>query len=210
MMLVKTDEKAAVRAAAINFLSENYKDNDLNPVYDSAIGDKAYSVASAALMAIAKQDSIQGLKAAKQFENDKSIEMLLAVMHVYAKYGSDENNAFFVNSADQFKGYYKIGFVVNYGEFLKKVENYETLNSGVDLIASIATDEQTDKYTVYYSKRALKQLETELNERIDSSSKKLKTSDNANENGENKALQDKLEMDKKEKQRVTDAYNSIK
>ncbi len=210
IQLAKTDEKAAVREAAIKFLSENYKENELHAVYENALNDKSYGVISEGLMAIAKEDSLQGLNAAKQFENEKNIDLLLAVMHVYVAYGSDNNNAFFMSAAGKFKGYYKIGLMINYGKFLLRVKDYSILNSGVDFITTIARDENTDKYTVYYAKKAIKELEDELNVRIKTTEKQLSAVDSNRTKAEEKFLQDKLEKDKLEKQKITEVYNSLK
>lgn len=208
--LAKTDERAAVREAAIGYLSASYKDKDLNIIYETALNDRAYGVAGASLMALTKHDSIQGIKAAKQFENEKNLDMLGAVLEAYAILGSDEHNAFFINSAERFKGYYKISFVIHYGQYLKNVKNYETLNSGVNYIAALASNEHTDRYTNYYARKTIKDLENSLNERITETTKKLTTTDAAKMTAEEKILQDKLEKDKVEKQKITDVYNSIK
>lgn len=208
--IVRTDQKAAVREEAIHFLSENFKDEDLKTIYENALNDKSYGVASAGLEALAKVDSVQGMKAAKQFEKEKNINMLLAVMHVYVGHGSDANNQFFIDASEQFKGYYKIGFIMNYGQFLLKLKNYEALDNGVKFITAIANDEHTDRYTNYYAKKSLKDLENGLNERIKVTAKKLSTTDVSKMTSEDKALQEKLEKDKAEKEKVSDAYKSIK
>lgn len=208
--LAKTDERAAVREAAIGYLSANYKDKDLHFIYENALQDRAYNVAASGLTALAKEDPLQGMTAAKAFESEKNLDILSGVMEVYAAHGSDEHNDFFMNVADRYKGYYKIGFVIHYGEFLKNVKSYETLNSGVAYIASIASNENTDKYTTYYAKRTIKDLETNMNDRIKETTEKLKTTDASKMTAEEKSLQDKLEKEKAEKQKITDVYNSIK
>lgn len=210
ILLAKTDEKAAVREAAIAFLSENFKEDELKSVYENALTDRSYSVSGAGLMALAKKDSVQGLRAAKRFENEKNNDILLSVMHVYAKYGSDENNQFFIDASEKFVGYHKIGLVINYGRFLSKVKDPATLDYGVKFIAAIAKDEHTDKYTGYYARRSLKDLENFLNERIKTMEKKLSTTDVSKMTSEDKLLHAQLERDKAEKQKVSETYNSIK
>lgn len=209
-LLAKTDEKAAVREAAIAFLSENFKDDELKSIYENALADKSYGVSGMGLTALAKKDSVQGLKAARQFEKEKNAEILLAVMHVYAKYGSDENNQFFLDAAERFVGYHKIGFVINYGTFLSRVKDYTILDNGVKYIAAIAKDERTDKYTSYYARKSLKDFENYLSERIKTTEKKLSTTDALKMTSEDKLLQAQLERDKVEKQKVSETYNSIK
>jgi aminopeptidase N len=208
--LSKTDEKAAVRKAAIDFLSANYKDDDLQQVYEMALSDMSYSVAGAGLEAIAKADPKQGLDRAKQFENEKNLDVLSAVMEVYGRYGSDADNDFFIKAAAQFKGYSKITFILQYGQFLENVKQYKTMDSGIALLTGIAMDQTTEKLTAFYAKKEIKALENGLTKRINEATEQLKKSDPAHSSDENKVLEEKLEKDKQQKQRITDAYNSIK
>jgi aminopeptidase N len=208
--LSKTDEKSAVRKAAIDFLSANYKDEELHLVYEMALADKAYSVAGAGLTAIAKVDPKQGMELAKQFENEKNTNILSAVMEVYGSYGSDVNNDFFIKAADQYKSYSKITFIIQYGQFLENVKQYETMDSGIALLTGIATDKNSEKLTAFYAKKEIKTLENDLTRRINAATQQLKTMDPAHPSNEDKVLEEKLEKDKLQKQRITDAYNSIK
>lgn len=208
--LSRTDEKSAVRKAAIDFLSANYKDGELREVYNKALSDKAYSVVGAGLMAISKVDSTEGLLAAKQFENEKNLDILSAVMEVYGLYGSDINNDFFIKAAEHYKGYSKITFILQYGQFLENVKQNETMDSGIALLTGIATDPNTEKLTTYYAKKEIKALENGLTKRINETTQQLKTVNPAHLSEEDKALEGKLEKDKLQKQRITDAYNSIK
>ena len=208
--LAKSDERAAVRAAATTYLSANYNDKELDILYESTLTDRSYSVASAGLLAIAKADSLKGMNAAKGFENEKNLDILTAVLEVYSFYGVDEHNAFFMEVAERYKGYYKITFVIQYGQFLKNVKNYETLDRGVEYIATLAKGEYTDKYTHYYALRAIRDLENMLNERINETTKKLKTLDTEKMTAEEKIMLGKLEKDKAEKQKITAVYDSIK
>ncbi len=208
--LAKTDEKADVRRTAIDSLSANYTDNDLNAVYETALTDKAYSVIGAGLAAIAKADQKKGQEAAKQFENEKSMDILSSIMDIYGIYGSDENNDFFIKAADRYKGYYKITFIVQYGQFLANVKKYETMDAGIAFLKAIATDTSKEKLVVFYAKRQIKALEENFARRIEATTKQLKTMDAAHPSENDRVLEDKLEKDKQQKQRIAEIYNSLK
>ena len=209
--LAKTDKKSDVRAAAITYLSTFYKDEDLQEVYKSVINDRAYSVLGASLGAIAKDNPSQGLKFAKQYENEKSNDIFFAIANLYATYGSDDNNDFFVKSKDKFTGFTKIGFVSLYGLFLKKTIKDETVNSGVEVLKGIAEDENTIKWITYYAKKSIKDLETMYDDRISFNSQKLKTLKEANPSiGGTQELEKLIESEKVEKQKIQDVYNGLK
>lgn len=208
--LAKTDEKSAVKKAAIDLLSANYKEDELKQVYKMALSDRSYSVAGAGLVAIAKADPKEGIALAKQFETEKNLDILSSVMDVYGKYGSDANNDFFIKAADLYKSYSKITFIIQYGQFLESVKQDETLDSGIALLKGIALDQHTEKLTAYYAKREIKALEDGVTQRINATMRQLKTVDPAHPTDEEKALGEKLEKDKLQKQRITDVYNSIK
>jgi aminopeptidase N len=208
--LSKTDEKSAVRKTAVDFLSANFKDEDLSAIYKSALADRSYAVAGAGLTAIAKVNPQEGLAMAKQFENEKNLDILSAVMEVYGLYGSEANNDFFIKAGDHYKGYSKITFILQYGQYLAHVKEDETMDSGISLLTRIATDSNTEKLTVFYAKKEIKALENDLVKRINETAQQLKTVDPAHANDESKLLEEKLEKEKLQKQRITDAYNSIK
>lgn len=163
--LAQSDPKARVRAAAMNFLVENYKDADLQSLYKNALSDKSYNVLGVALSGIAKGDAVEGMKLAKQYENEKSVDVLFAIAEVYAKYGSDENNDFFVNSEKSFTGFEKIGFITQYGAFLRNVKNDDTVAKGAALLAGIANAEGVSKWVAYYAKKSIKDLVTMYEDR---------------------------------------------
>ncbi len=211
MQLVKTDKKSSVRATSILYLSRFYKDDDLQALYKSALNDQAYSVLGAALGAIAKTNSQEGIKLAKQFENEKSNDVLFAIADLYASYGADENNDFFIKSSDKFSGFSKIGFVSLYGLFLKKTTQNETINSGIEVLKGIAEDVNTIKWVAFYAKKSIKDLEIMYEERVNENSQKLKTLKEKNPAApEINDLEKRIENEKAQKQKIMDIYNALK
>ena len=210
MLLAKNDEKSSVRAAAIDFLSNNYKDDDLAAVYVAGLQDKSYAVLGSSLSAIAKVKPDEGMNYAKQYENEKSSDVLFAVADLYANYGNDENNDFYLKSADKFSGYGRIGFITEYGTFLKRAKKDETVNAGVDLLAGIANDKTANKWVSYYAKKSINDLMNMYDDRIHVTEQKIKTLKEANPNTPTQELDSQLEASKAEKQKIGDVYNRIK
>lgn len=206
--LLSTDQTAKVRKSVIDFLSVNYTDKQLIPLYKKYLQDSSYAVAGAALMAIAKNNPKDGVASATQFENEKNMDILSAVMSIYSEYGSDENNDFFLKITDRFKGYYKIGFIIQYGDFLRGERKIGIINSGVSFLASMAMEPASPKWVNQYVKKVIKDIENSLEEKITKHAQQLKASGTINE--EDKILQEEMDGYKKEKDNVTTIYKSLK
>jgi aminopeptidase N len=197
LKLAEEDSKAAVRAAALAYLSFNYTDVSLMSIYKNSLQDSSYNVVSFALMAIAKTDSIQGLALARQFENAKNTDLLYAVATIYSKFGNEENNNFYINSIDKFPQYSKISFLIQYGLFLNNIENVDTLNSGVAVLENIAKDKKSLTWVAYYAKKSIGDLIQGYATKIDMDSKQLKKT-----YSEPLELKIKKEKDQKEKMQL--------
>lgn len=209
--LAKSDPKAPVRASAIDYLSTNYKDADLKTIYENALADRAYSVMGTGLIALAKASPQEGLKLAKKYEEEKSIDILFAIADLYANYGSDDNNKYFINIKDKFTGFTRIGFVSLYGLFLQRDIGNETVISGVQLLKTIAQDDAENKWVAYYAKKTIKELITMYEVRIADNTQKLKTTKSKSpDSAEIKDIERQLESDKSQQQKITTLYSEIK
>lgn len=211
LKLAQGDNSATVRAAAIDYLSGNYEDKDLEAVYENALKDRSYGVLGSAIVAIAKADQQKGLTLAKQYENEKNTDVLYAIMELYANFGSAENNDFFVRSEDKFTSYSKIGFIKQYVVFLKKVDNDDLILSGAELLKGIASDDNSNKYVVGYAKKGITDLAMGYELRANSDSEKLKKlRSNKAPLAEIEDLEKKIESSKAKKQKVMEIYSSLK
>ncbi len=211
VILAQKDEKSAVRSTSIDYLATNYKDDDLQALYKNSLNDKAYSVLGSALMAVAKTNPPEGMKLAEQYEKEKNSDVLYAIADLYANYGSDDNNKFFINSADKFKGYARIGYISAYESFLKNGKNDSLVNSGIVLLAGIAKDTNESKWVTYYAKKAINDLAVMYDNRANLNTQKLKTVKETDPNAAGtQELEKQIENDKVQKQKIMDIYNSIK
>lgn len=211
MSLAQGDNNATVRASAIDYLSVNYEDKDLMAIYKNALKDRSYGVLGSAIVAIAKADKNEGLTLAKQYENEKNIDVLYAIVELYANFGSAENNDFFVRSEDKFKSYSKIGFIKEYVVFLKKVDNDELVLSGAELLKGIVNDDNSNKYVVGYAKRGITDLAMIYDARVAADSEKLKKlRSNKSPVEEIQEMEKKITSSKAKKQKVMEIYSSLK
>ncbi len=208
--IAKTDEKAEVRATALEYLAAKYKEEDLQPVYKNALNDKSYNVLGAAFSAFAKSNPEEGMKLAKQYENEKSKEILNGIADLYSTHGSDENNDFFLKVQDKYRGFSAIEFITQYVSFLKNVKKDETVNAGVDLLAGIAKDENTIKWVAYYAKKSINDLALMYEDREKKATKQLETLKATDANASTTELEYQAGMAKDQKLKITEIYKGLK
>lgn len=207
--LAKTDEKAEVRATALEYLTARYKDDDLVDVYRNAMNDRAYSVLGAGLAGISKANPQEGMKLAKQYVNEKSREILSAIANLYASYGTDENNDFFVKAKDKYHGFSQISFITEYTAFLKIVKKDETVNGGVDILVGIAKDPNTIKWVSYYAKKSINELAMMYEDREKAATKQLDNLKAANINANTTELEFNIGTARDQKLKLTEIYNGL-
>jgi aminopeptidase N len=209
--LAKTDEKASVRTAALNYLAVGYEGEDMMQVYKNALNDKSYAVMGAALAAISKANAQEGVKLAKQYENEKSVDILYTITDLYSNYGNDSNNDFFISVEDKFTGYNKIGYISQYLTFLKKDKKDETINAGVEIFERIAKNETYSKWVTYYAKKSIKEIATMYNEKTILLEEKLKIQKAANPNGGGiQELEAQIASAKAQTEKINAIFNSLK
>ncbi|MFH1005434.1 MAG: M1 family aminopeptidase [Bacteroidota bacterium] len=156
IQLATDDKKPSVRASAIDYLTNNFSDDNLNSLYRNAVKDSSSLVATSALYALAKKDEKEVMKIVKQFETDKSMSMRLAVAQIYSLYGNDENQTFFVKLSKEMSGWNNISFAMTYTNFLKHCSD-STINSGAIILENIAHIKD-NKWVCYFGQKGLKDL----------------------------------------------------
>ncbi len=92
----KKDEKSAVRAEALVFLSKKMGASDFQDLCISAIEkDSSFLVIGTALSELNKKNEILGMQKAKSLENEKSNKLTSTIAQIYAAKGTAENFPFF-------------------------------------------------------------------------------------------------------------------
>lgn len=206
--LAKGDVKSSVRALAIKQLANNFSDDGLTSLYRESVNDKSYAVAGASLSALAKEDKKEGMKIAKQFETEKSMDMLLAVAQIYSAHGSDENNPFFASLSQKISGWDNVSFATTYTEFLKKCSD-DTINSGINILEKIARLED-NRWVRYFGQKGIKdlaQMYADREEKIIGQISILKAKQS--NFPELKTLEQQLARAQSQKQKLTTLYNSV-
>jgi aminopeptidase N len=208
--LAKTDKNASVRATAIYQLSDNYSDADLKELYENALDDRSYSVMGAGLIALSKSSPEKGMAIAKKYENEKSTDILFAIADLYANYGNDEHNAYFLSIKDKFTSFSRISFVTIYGLYLQRNLSNETIMSGAKLLKDIAEDSNETKWVTFYARKTVKDLITFYEVRIADNTQKLKSSKSKLSADDTKEVEKQLENDQLIQQKLSTLFAEIK
>lgn len=210
VQLAEKDENTEVRSSAIDYLSLKYTGDDLLDLYKNALNDKSYSVMGSGLSALVKANPKQGMVIAKQYEDEKSSSVLFAIANLYAQYGTDENNSFYINAQSRFKGYTAISYLREYTSFLKNDKKDATVNAGVDLLAGIAKDENGIKWVMYYAKKSILDIANMYDDKDKKLIEQLKTYSADSANPKAKELENQAAAAKAQHAKIMEIYNGLK
>lgn len=152
--LANTDASTKVRAAAIKALSSNYKGSDLDALYEKALGEQSYAIASEGFDAIAKSNPELAMKKAKALEGEPAKEIIYSIMDLYARNGTDENHAFFKAVKKQFSGFELMAYGNLYGKFLKRTSSPAVALDGANELAKLGRSD--NKYVKYAAQKVMK------------------------------------------------------
>ncbi len=153
--VAKSDEKTTVRAEAIEFLSKNYKGDDVKEIYTAALGEQSFAILGSGLAALAKNDPQAAMKKAKDLENIDSDNIRFTLMDLYSNYGDDGNNEFFIKNKDSFSGFMAMGFINMYGQFLKRCSDANVI-AGAEVIKGYTAKGKGNTYVRYVAQKVLK------------------------------------------------------
>ncbi len=135
--LVKEDEEANVRDAALNALSKYYSGDDITELYKMAVNDKAYSVQAKALMILKEKNPSIAFDAAKTLENDSNSTILVTIAYIYAEAASEAENAFFIRAFNYVKGFERNALSTYYVKYIVSKKD-ETINASLPTFEEIA------------------------------------------------------------------------
>ncbi len=208
-LLARGDAKAAVRAAAVEFLSENFsKDADVPEVYKKLLNDKSYAVLEAALSGLAKMNPAEGVHLASELENDTVEEMLLIVASVYAQHGADAQNDFFIRTADKISERWSSSFVAYYSQLLKRCKD-ETINNALPVFEKLFRQGK-NSWTQSYIQKSVKDVESMYSTREKNLINQLNELKTTNPQATGiKKLEEDIEKAKMQKEKLNDFYNTL-
>ncbi|MCC7303787.1 MAG: DUF3458 domain-containing protein [Bacteroidia bacterium] len=206
--LAKNDPKASVRAEAVEFLAKNYGDASVLEVFKTAMKDPSYAVIGQGLRGITKVDPKDGMNLAKGLEGEKNTGLLISIASLYAEYGDDSQNDFFLKVAPEFKSFSNIGFLNTYVQFLKRCSD-ETVLKGIPVFEKVAKTESS-KWVRYFGQKGVNDLAKYYKEKAENLQGKLKSIKETNPNAPGIA---KMEADYESArlmaEKLTVIYNSL-
>ncbi|MBL7727714.1 MAG: M1 family metallopeptidase [Dinghuibacter sp.] len=134
--IARTDAKKKVKAKAIELLGL-YGNNTDMPLFEQSVKDSSYSVAGAALTALAVLDINKALTLARQQTNDARGALGVAVGSLIMLNGSEDDFNFIYNNYKNMPpSQEKFDAVEGFTDFLVKMNNTDNIKKGIDAILS--------------------------------------------------------------------------
>jgi aminopeptidase N len=135
--IAKNDKKSTVRATAIGLLS-NYNNDGYKALYLSAISDSSYSVAGAALEALAAVDEQAAITSVRKFSTQPVKGQLAQVVSgILIEAGREEDFDVIYNHFKKLPfGQQKLEALQPFAQYLGKVNSTENLKKGVDEVVA--------------------------------------------------------------------------
>jgi aminopeptidase N len=142
LWLAQKDPKSSVRAEAINFLADEFSDDEAaRSTIEGAMKDRSYTVLGSALKAISKYDVDRALSLAQKAETDASGSLVSSIASLYSKKGGAEQMGFFLNSIDKVSDPNdKYVFVQIFGKYLMN-QGFSTQLQGLPMLKDLALNE---------------------------------------------------------------------
>ncbi len=154
--LAQDDRNSQVRKAAIEKLSESSWNTKYNALFERMIGDSSYQVSAAALEALGDVNPNKALEYAARYQNEKNVNMLLAVAAVYATSGSELQQEFFEQILKTGTESGKYSLVYYYANYLSRMDK-ATVLKGISGIEQAAGNPQ-QSYVRQACRGALKRI----------------------------------------------------
>ncbi|MBK6729458.1 MAG: M1 family metallopeptidase [Bacteroidetes bacterium] len=140
VMMAKSDKKSIVRSSAIARLPE-LNLNNTEELIRSALNDSAYSVVGSALMQLFVLNPESGLAEARNFSNEKNLNIQFVVWQIISEKGEAKDSHIFESSVETFPGWERYYIMTYYSDYLERMDDLEVIKKGADFYASISLDE---------------------------------------------------------------------
>jgi aminopeptidase N len=157
--LAESDENTSVRAAAIEFLSESVDAAHHFGLFETAAHHPSYTIAGAALTAMAKVNEESALNLAPMFEASAKNDQEEAILKLYAKHGGPDKAGFFTKKIEGASNYGLYRLSILFTHYLNK-QDLETVLAHVGVMETMA-DEATS-WMVYVSEANLKKIKERI------------------------------------------------
>ena len=160
--MANQDPRPNVRAEALLKLSKANTPKGfslLGPAQIALERDSSYSVLSAALMLLGKENPQAAMPLAKKLETEDNGILLLGIAELYVEQGQTEQLAFFENRWAKTDGYASINFFDAYARFLLRLDQTEQTKSKVAWLHAQALNSNNTSWARYGMMAALRSLE---------------------------------------------------
>jgi aminopeptidase N len=140
MAIANSDPKSLVRASAVARLTQ-LPTADILPALDKALNDSSYTVIGAALGGIMEKDPVKALEAARRYQNENNINLLVSVWSILAEEGNPKDNDYFLEMFKKYTTWETYYIMIYYQQFLQQQSDISILKKGVDQFKAIALDD---------------------------------------------------------------------
>ncbi|MFZ4772323.1 MAG: hypothetical protein ACOYLO_19210, partial [Ferruginibacter sp.] len=132
--IANTEKDKLTKAAALNFLSKT-KDMKYVSLYKANLNDSSYSVAGAALKALADLEPDNAYALAKKYSTDAKGELGSAVSSIIMDLGTEADFDFIANRFNQMPlSQEKFESLDGFSTYLIKLDNFNNVKKGIDLV----------------------------------------------------------------------------
>ena len=132
--IANTEKDKLTKAAALNFLSKT-KDMKYVSLYKANLNDSSYSVAGAALKALADLEPDNAYALAKIYSTDAKGELGSAVSSIIMDLGTEADFDFIANRFNQMPlSQEKFESLDGFSTYLIKLDNFNNVKKGIDLV----------------------------------------------------------------------------
>lgn len=136
--LARSDKSSKVRRAAIEKLSKSSSPENYVAVFEAAVGDSSYDVASTALKALNTADTAKALSVATRLKAEKNNALSAAVSDIYSKNGDSTYQKYFEDKLKNSSGIGKYTALYYYANFLTRMSK-DLVLAGIESITAEGT-----------------------------------------------------------------------
>lgn len=153
--LFQTEKNTNVKAAAILFLGQYFKGEEVEDVITRALNEQSYAIVSSALESMSHVNVKKAIASAEKLSNEKNNLILDAIAKVYVIAGNDSQLNFFHNGIQQYNGYGVMDFISQYVLFLKNCSSTTTFETSFEDLLTLSKSD--NKVISSYTKKVIKE-----------------------------------------------------
>ncbi len=135
--MAQRHKNSRVRVSALRNLGA-FEDASYLTVFQEALNDSSWRVVANAMREIGRLDPAMALEKANAYENTENLNVMNAVLTIYAEHGGPEKNAVFQQKLAENKGWEQYLVIESYGDYLGRLEDPIIVVQGCQALAAAA------------------------------------------------------------------------